>query len=108
MSEINERSSLKVSDEIILSEVAKTTLQTAGVAGFSSVLPDVISKNFVKKDTVNRSIKLTKTDEGYVLYLYINVHYNMNIPSIVWDLQKNIKNHLRNKFGIKVKSVKTK
>lgn len=98
-------SSITVSDDVIAICTVNAALRTAGVAGFSSGITDTISKNFLGKEPLYKGIKVSQNDDGIHLDLYIIVDYGVNIPSVAWDIQENVKHEVENMTDIEVKAV---
>ena len=100
---------ITVSDESILILTARTALETEGVAGLSGLLTEVITdkiaKNFHLKESASKGIRLSKGDDGYTLDIYITVDYDVNIPTVAFNLQKNVRNRVKSAFDIKVNAV---
>lgn len=96
---------IRVSEETIAILAAKTALETDGVAALSGTLPDKIAINFSKKDSSYKGVKVSKDDEGFKIDIYVVVDFDENIPSVAWDIQKNIKHEIKSKFGLSVKSI---
>lgn len=100
------RQSIKVSDDTIAITIKKTVFATEGFAGFAdSSATDALRRNLPIKESPHKGIRISKNENGYVIDLYILVAYDVNIPSVAWDLQKNVKKELRREFAVTVEAV---
>ena len=92
-------------EEKIIFYAANAALNTKGVADLIGGITDTISKTVLGKDTLSKGIKLTNGEEGVVLDIYIKVNFGAKIPSVAWDLQRNVKKEVEKNTEISVKSV---
>lgn len=97
----NEYGNIKVSDDVIASCAAKTALETKGVYALSSAITDSI----LRKSPDTRGIKVTQTDEMIHIDIYLVVEYGVNIPSMAWKIQENVKREVEKITGMNVENV---
>lgn len=97
----NEYGNIKVSDDVIAACAAKTTLEIKGVYSLSSALTDSI----LRKSPDTRGIKVTQTDDQIQIDIYLIVEYGVNIPSMAWKIQENVKREVEKITGFEVKNV---
>lgn len=100
------RRNIKVSDDAIAVEIKKTVFATEGFAGFTgSATTEAIRKNLSMKEPPHKGIRISRNEKGYIIDLYILIAYDVNIPSVAWDFQKNIKRELQKQFSITVEAI---
>ena len=96
---------LKISDDVIAVCTMNATQKTKGVAGFSSVFSDNISKNIFGKEPLYKGIKVNQNEEGIGIDVYVIVEYGVKIPEVAWDIQENVKKEVENMTEAAVKAV---
>lgn len=82
---------LKISDDVIAVCTMNATLKTEGIAALSGGLTDSLSKNILGKEPLYKGIKVSQTEEGIVIDIYVIVKYGVKIPQVAWDVQENVK-----------------
>lgn len=83
--------SVKIPDDVISVCAINAALRTKGVAGLTGGLSDSISENLLGKESVSKGTKVTQSGAGIVVDIYIKARFGFKIPSVAWDLQRNIK-----------------
>lgn len=83
--------SVRIPDDVISVCAINAALRTKGVAGLTGGLSDSISENLLGKESVSKGTKVTQSGAGIVVDIYIKARYGFKIPSVAWDLQRNIK-----------------
>jgi len=105
-SENNEKAgAVKISDDVIAVCVVNAVLGTKGVAGLSPVFSDNFSKNFFGKDPPYKGIKISQSEDGISVDIYVIVHYGIKIPAVAWDIQENVKKEIVEIIDAPVKAV---
>ncbi|MCR4601793.1 MAG: Asp23/Gls24 family envelope stress response protein [Clostridia bacterium] len=97
----NEYGNIKVSDDVIAACAAKTALETKGVYSLSSAITDSI----LRKSPDTRGVKVAQSDEQIMMDIYLVVEYGVNIPSMAWKIQENVKREVEKISGLDVKNV---
>ncbi len=96
----------KASDDAVAALIKATAFATYGFAGFAgSAATDVLRKNLAIKDSPYKGIRISKNENGYAIDLYILVSYDVNIPSVAWELQKSIKQELKKQCAITASAI---
>lgn len=83
--------SAKIPDEVIAVCAVNAATRTKGVAGLAGGLTDSITENILGKEPLAKGTKVTQTGAGITIDMYIKVYYGVKIPSVAWDLQRNVK-----------------
>lgn len=96
---------IKISDEVITVCTANAVLKIPGVSQLSGGLTDSLSKNILGKDPSNKGVKLSRTDEGLFLDVYLIVKYQVKIPQLAWEIQSIVKKEIEAITDIKVLEV---
>lgn len=94
-----------IPDDTIAVVISRAVLETEGVAGLAPTRTDVIQKNLPFKGGLHKGVRISKDDSGFSVDVFIFVMYDVNIPSVAWDLQKNIKRVLNSRFGITAQAI---
>ncbi|MCR5482687.1 MAG: Asp23/Gls24 family envelope stress response protein [Clostridia bacterium] len=96
---------VKITDEVVAMHAAEAALRTQGVSSLYGGFAESIAKNFRGRDSLSKGVKLSRGEEGISVDIYVIVKYDAKIPTVAWELQRNIKNNLEEKTGEKVKEV---
>ena len=96
---------IKISDEVIAVCAINATLKTEGVAKLAGGFSNTLSKNILGKELMSKGIKVTRTEDGVELDVYIIVKYSYKIPAVAWDIQENVKNEVQSMTELTVKAV---
>lgn len=103
---INEEyGTIKISEDVIVKAAANACMKTTGVHGLCENVFDVINKNFLGKETVNRGIKLSEENNEYVFDIYVIIEYAVRIPEVAYKIQQNVKNAVEELTGSVVHAV---
>ena len=82
---------LKISDEVIAVCAANATLKTTGVAELAGGFTNALSKSILKKELLSKGIKVSQSEDGLVIDVFVIVNYQVNIPQVAWDIQEHVK-----------------
>jgi uncharacterized alkaline shock family protein YloU len=96
---------IKFSDEVIAVCSANATLKTKGVADLAGDFTNALSKSILGKELLSKGVKASQNDEGVIVDVFVIVEYKVNIPSVAWDIQENVKNEITSMTGLKVNAV---
>ncbi len=96
---------IKFSDEVIAVCSANATLKTKGVADLAGDFTNLLSKSILGKELLSKGVKVSQTEEGVIVDVFVIVEYKVNIPSVAWDIQEHVKNEIIEMTELKVKAV---
>lgn len=96
---------IKFSDEVIAVCAANATLKTKGVADLAGDFTNLLSKSILGKELLSKGVKVSQTDEGVIVDVFVIVEYKVNIPSVAWDIQEHVKNEITEMTELKVNAV---
>jgi uncharacterized alkaline shock family protein YloU len=96
---------VKISDDVITAYAASVTLGIDGVHELTGGLTDSISKNILGKESSGKGVKLTRSDEGLILDIYVIVEYKVKIPQLAWEIQGTVKREVEAKTDLSVLEV---
>lgn len=96
---------LKISDEVIAVCAVNATLKTEGVAGLAGGFSNTLSKNFLGKELMSKGVKVSQSDDGVQIDVYIIVKYQVKIPAVAWDIQENVKREVQSMTELPVTAV---
>ena len=96
---------LKISDEVVAVCAANATLKTTGVADLAGGFTNALSKSILGKELLSKGVKASQTEEGVVIDIFVIVDYQVNIPSVAWEIQENVKNEIISMTELPVKAV---
>ena len=94
-----------MSDENITAYAASVALGIDGVLELTGSLTDSISKNILGKESSGKGIRLTRSDEGVILDVYVIVEYKVKIPQLAWEIQGTVKREVEAMTGLPVLEV---
>lgn len=84
----------KISDDILAVCATNAVLRTEGVAGLAGGLQNTITRTIKGRDSVSKGIKVSQTEEGVILDVYVLAWYGVKIPAMAWDIQTSVKQEL--------------
>ena len=90
---------LKISDEVIAVCAVNATLKTEGVARLAGGFSNTLSKNLLGKELMSKGIKVSQSDDGVQIDVFIIVKYQVKIPAVAWDIQENVKKEVSKLVG---------
>ena len=96
---------VKISDETIAAYAAAVTLEIDGVHKLTGGLTDSISKNILGKESSGKGVKLTRSEDGLILDIYVIVEYKVKIPQLAWEIQGTVKREVETKTDLSVLEV---
>ena len=96
---------IKFSDEVIAVCAANATLKTKGVADLAGDFTNLLSKSILGKELLSKGVKVSQTDEGVIVDVFVIVEYKVNIPSVAWDIQEHVKKEIVEMTELKVSAV---
>lgn len=96
---------LKISDEVVAVCAANATLKTAGVADLAGDFTNALSKSILGKELLSKGVKASQTEDGVIIDIFVVVDYQVNIPSVAWEIQENVKNEIISMTELPVKAV---
>lgn len=105
MANENNNGIIRVSDEVVAVLAANATLKTKGVADLAGDFTNALSKSILGKELLSKGVKASQNEEGVIVDVFVIIEYKMNIPSVAWDIQENVKNEITSMTGLKVNAV---
>lgn len=81
----------KIPEEVIAVCAMNAVLQTDGIFGLASGFTENLSKNLLGRNPLTKGIRVVEEKDGLVIDVYVNVRYNVKIPTVAWDIQENVK-----------------
>ena len=84
---------------------ATATLKTKGVADLAGDFTNLLSKSILGKELLSKGVKVSQTEEGVIVDVFVIVEYKVNIPSVAWDIQEHVKSEIVEMTELKVSAV---
>ncbi len=100
----SELGGMNIANEVlgIVAGIAATEID--GVAAMSGGLVRGIAEMLGRKN-LSKGVKLEETDEGVIVELNLIVDFEVNIPDVTEEVQRNVKKSLEKMTGVDVKAV---
>ena len=98
-------SSVKISDEVISTIASIAIKDVNGVMGLNTSYVSGIAQKLVKKTPVPKGIKVSIGEDFVVIDISVNVEYGVNIPTVAWEVQDNVKKSVEAMTGLTVEKV---
>ncbi|MFP4022143.1 MAG: Asp23/Gls24 family envelope stress response protein [Halanaerobium sp.] len=100
----SELGGMNIASEVlgIVAGIAATEID--GVAAMSGGLVRGIAEMLGRKN-LSKGVKLEETDEGVIVDLNLIVEFEVNIPEVTKEVQRNVKNSLEKMTGVDVVAV---
>lgn len=102
----------KFNEELMEVQAEEACLATEGVACMSTLPSDILAENILRKNP-SRGIKLSRSDAGYTIDIFVIVNFGCRIPETAWNIQENVKKSVEestsahvNKVNIHIEGVK--
>lgn len=105
MANEHKNGTIRFSDEVIAVCAANATLKTKGVADLAGDFTNLLSKSILGKELLSKGVKVSQTEEGVIVDVFVIVEYKVNIPSVAWDIQEHVKNEIITMTELKVNAV---
>ncbi len=98
---VNDKGSIKISDEVvaIISGIAATEIP--GVAGMSGGIAGGIAEMLGRKN-LSKGVKVEVGEKEAAIDLYIIVEYGSRIPDVAWEIQEKVKKTVQTMTGLDV------
>lgn len=87
---------IKISDDVIITCAGNVAKSIEGVHGLTVTggIGDSIQKNILGKDSNGKGVKVSHSDEGITLDIYVVVEYKVKIPQLAWEIQGTVKREI--------------
>ena len=95
----------KISEEIIRKTAVKATLSVPGASRLSDSFTDNLTKMLYGKSTDSTGIKVSKSDSGVTIDIFVIVKFGVKIPQVAWEIQNAVKNSVRDMTRITPEAV---
>lgn len=95
----------KISTGYVINAVKQVLAANNSVFGLSEPFLDSVNRRLFKTEKSDPGIKVTLTEDGYLIDLFLIVFYQVEIPRLAWELQTQIKRMLEDKLGAKVDKI---
>ncbi len=102
---LDEGGKVNISDEVVATIAGIAAMEIDGVYGMAGGAFGAISEKLGAKKSPQKGVKVSVTEEGAVIDLYIVVSFGVRIPELAWDVQENVKNSVETMTGIDVLKV---
>lgn len=96
---------VNISDEVVATIAGIAASEIEGVAGMAGGALDTLSEKLGAKKSPQKGVKVSVSEEGAVVDLYIVVNFGVRIPELAWEIQENVKNSIESMTGIEVLKV---
>lgn len=96
---------IKVSDEVLAILAINATTRTEGVYRMAGTISNTLNRSLLGKDLLAKGVKISQSDMGVVIDIFVIIKYGYKIPEVAWDIQKNVKDKIVNMIGGLVSAV---
>lgn len=96
---------IKISDDVIATYVAQITMGIEGVYELSAGFTENLSKSLLRIDSQPKGIKISHEDEDIIIDIYIVVEFKVNIPQLSWEIQKQVRDDVKEFTGQNIREV---
>ncbi|MDD7408930.1 MAG: Asp23/Gls24 family envelope stress response protein [Anaerovoracaceae bacterium] len=94
-----------VSDEAVASAAASAALKTSGVYSLLAGFTETIQESILGKTIEAPGVKISRNGEHVKIDVSLVIEYGYQIPSVAWNIQKNVKRQVEQLGEISVDSV---
>ncbi len=85
---------LSISNRIISICAYNAASKTKGVHRLVKNKTENVTSKIFRKESLTKGVKVTQNKEGINIDLYIIVEYGLEILTVAWDVQTNVKNRV--------------
>ena len=100
----NDKGSVNISTEVVAAIAAAAALECDGVAALYSIGKDM-SGLFGKKNTANKSVKVTLEEDSVIIDVYLSVVLGVEVNKVGTDVQNAVVSAVESMTGYTVNSV---
>ena len=100
----SELGGMNIASEVLGIVAGIAATEVDGVAAMSGGLVRGIAEMLGRKN-LSKGVKLEETDEGVIVELNLIVEFEVNIPKVTEEVQRNVKKSLEKMTGVEVKAV---
>ncbi len=100
----SELGGMNIASEVLGIVAGIAATEVDGVAAMSGGLVRGIAEMLGRKN-LSKGVKLEETDEGVIVELNLIVEFEVNIPKVTEEVQRNVKKSLEKMTGVDVKAV---
>lgn len=100
----SELGGMNIASEVLGIVAGIAATEVDGVAAMSGGLVRGIAEMLGRKN-LSKGVKLEETDEGVIVELNLIVDFEVNIPDVTKEVQRNVKNSLEKMTGVDVIAV---
>ncbi|RCX16797.1 putative alkaline shock family protein YloU [Anaerobacterium chartisolvens] len=98
---VNDKGSIKISDEVVAIIAGIAATEIPGVAGMSGGIAGGIAEMLGRKN-LSKGVKVEVGEKEAAIDLYIIVEYGSRIPDIAWEIQEKVKKAVQTMTGLDV------
>lgn len=98
---LNDRGTLKISEEVVAIIAGIAAMDVPGVAGMSGGIAGGIAEMLGRKN-LSKGVKVEVGDKEAAIDLYIIVEYGCRIPDVSWNIQERVKKAIETMTGLNV------
>lgn len=103
MASKNNKGKVSCNKNILLSIINLATKEIAGVTSLCASFGSSFKKMF--SDNYYEGVKVTFTDDGIAVDVYLNIAYGYSVNDVAYKVQENIKNGISSMLDVKVESI---
>lgn len=96
---------IKISEDVVGVIAGVAANEVEGVSGLNTQTNNGVTRVFTGKRNVNKGVKIAITDNNAVIDIMLSVDYGHNIPEVVRNVQKTVKETVETITGINVTEV---
>ncbi|NLZ55026.1 MAG: Asp23/Gls24 family envelope stress response protein [Thermoanaerobacteraceae bacterium] len=100
----NEKSSIKIADDVVGVIAGLAATEVEGVAGMSGGIVGGIAEILGRKN-LSKGVKVEVIEKEAKVDLYMIINYGVRIPDVAWNVQENVKKAIENMTGLSVMEV---
>lgn len=102
---INELGSLHISSNVFANLAGHAATSCYGVVGMANKNKTDGIVNLLKRDALDKGVKVTAQEDGVLIDLYVVIQYGVNIQAVCESIIERVKYALENATGVIVKNV---
>ncbi len=99
-----EMGAVRIANEVVGIIAGLAATEVEGVAGMSGGIAGGIAEMLGKKNLA-KGVKVEVGERECAVDLYLIVNYGVEIPSVAWDIQENVKRGIETMTGLQVVEV---
>ncbi len=101
----NDLGSININKDVIANIAGSSAIECYGLVGMAARSATSGIVNLLKKEHLNKGVKIEETDEGLIIDLYVIIQFGTKISVVAENIIEKVRYNVEIQTGLKVKKV---